>query len=290
MTSILVTGATGRQGGSVARHLLSHGGHTVYCLVRTPTSPSAMDLSAHGATLIPGTFDSPTILQEACQRVKTIFLNVSPSFQHDGAEIRHASNVLAAATHPLSTVKTLIYTSVCDLDSRSTYPDWAHWEDSHPLKEYFTSKAHIETLFRQSRIENWMILRPPFFMTNFLSPSVEGYFPGLGSQGRLRTALPSGKRMMLLDPDDIGRVVARVVVEESGRFSKRVMDIGGEALTSGQIADAISRVTGKRVGAEEVGEDEAVGSGNCRLICRGGIGGGRIGLILGCWRGSWGWG
>ena len=86
---------------------------------------------------------------------------------------------------------------------------------------------------RENGIEDWTILRPPFFMSNLLLPSVNSYFPSLVAPiRRLRTALPPGKRMMLLDPDDIGRVVARVV-EEPGRFSKRAMDVGGEALTSG---------------------------------------------------------
>jgi uncharacterized protein YbjT (DUF2867 family) len=48
--AIVVLGATGKQGGSVARHLLARGRH-VHALVRDPANPAAADLAARGAEL-----------------------------------------------------------------------------------------------------------------------------------------------------------------------------------------------------------------------------------------------
>lgn len=49
---ILVTGATGNQGGAVARHLLQHGNFTVCAFVRDPNKPAAQALKQAGAELV----------------------------------------------------------------------------------------------------------------------------------------------------------------------------------------------------------------------------------------------
>jgi uncharacterized protein YbjT (DUF2867 family) len=58
--TILVTGATGAQGGSVARHLLGRGGYTVRCLTRNPDSEKAGALQQAGAEIVRGDLDDPT--------------------------------------------------------------------------------------------------------------------------------------------------------------------------------------------------------------------------------------
>src|SRR5512134_1277707 len=61
---ILVTGATGRQGGAVARELLSHG-HKVRAMTRRPDSPAAKELANRGAEVRAGDLDDEASLERA---------------------------------------------------------------------------------------------------------------------------------------------------------------------------------------------------------------------------------
>ena len=54
--AILVLGATGRQGGATARHLLARG-HHVHALVRDPADPAAAALAGLGAELVGGVIE-----------------------------------------------------------------------------------------------------------------------------------------------------------------------------------------------------------------------------------------
>ena len=62
---ILVVGATGAQGGSVARHLLRAGGYRVRCLTRNPGSPAAREFASLGAELVEGDLSNPASLHAA---------------------------------------------------------------------------------------------------------------------------------------------------------------------------------------------------------------------------------
>lgn len=53
--AVLVTGATGKQGGALARVLLKNG-HRVRAVTRNVDSPQARALAQHGAELFPADF------------------------------------------------------------------------------------------------------------------------------------------------------------------------------------------------------------------------------------------
>ncbi|KAJ5597388.1 hypothetical protein N7537_007472 [Penicillium hordei] len=120
------------------------------------------------------------------------------------------------------------------------------------LKGYFEGKGAIEDFVRSAGFMHWTIHRPPVFMTNYLPPSVRDYFPALAESYTLRTAMALEKRTMLLYPDDIGRFAAAALVE-LGRFSHRVIEIGGEALTAEQVA----RVNGREIVVDHIPRDVA---------------------------------
>ena len=60
--SVLVAGATGQQGGAVARQLLSRG-HKVRALTRKPQGEAAKALASSGAEVVPGDLDDVGSLQ-----------------------------------------------------------------------------------------------------------------------------------------------------------------------------------------------------------------------------------
>lgn len=62
---ILVVGATGAQGGSVARHLLRSGKYKVRCLTRRRDSSIALAVARLGAEVVAGDLSDPAGLRAA---------------------------------------------------------------------------------------------------------------------------------------------------------------------------------------------------------------------------------
>lgn len=89
---ILVTAATGIQGGSTARSLLAKGVN-VRAFVRDPSSEPALALQNLGAELVKGDFDDLPGIATAVSGVSGVFLNTWPSFTDPDAEVRYAKNL-----------------------------------------------------------------------------------------------------------------------------------------------------------------------------------------------------
>ena len=69
---ILVTGATGRQGGAVYQHLQKKG-FQLRALVRDPNSNQARQLMGNGQEVFQGSFDDPDSLMRAMDGVYGVF-------------------------------------------------------------------------------------------------------------------------------------------------------------------------------------------------------------------------
>ena len=82
---ILVIGATGEQGGALARLLLQKK-HEVYALTRNTESesPKAQNLRNLGAKLIKGDLDNPYSLEQATNGLDSVFL--MGTWDEDGTE------------------------------------------------------------------------------------------------------------------------------------------------------------------------------------------------------------
>ncbi|KAI0967141.1 NAD dependent epimerase/dehydratase [Xylaria arbuscula] len=249
---VLVTGATGVQGRSTIKSLLQLKAN-IRAFVRSHDSDRARALEKSGVELAVGNFDDYESLVKAMSGASAVFMNVSPSSTDTSAETRHADNIIAAATQPGNTVQTLVYTTTILTGQHDTFPGWATWNDF--ARRYWIDKAANEESVRQSGIPNWTILRPPHFMSNYLKPLAPFFFPELLSQGILRTALKPDTRTLLIDPDDLGRFVARALTEPE-RFRGSSIDIGSEALTPPQIVAALSKVSGREIKAEYLSDVE----------------------------------
>ena len=89
---VLVGGATGQQGGAVARILLQRG-HSVKALTRTPESEAAGRLEESGAELVQGSFDDRDSLEQAMRGVDAAY-TMSTSFEAGTeAEVRQGITV-----------------------------------------------------------------------------------------------------------------------------------------------------------------------------------------------------
>jgi uncharacterized protein YbjT (DUF2867 family) len=106
---ILVTGATGQQGGAVARHLLE-AGFAVRIVVRNPESPASRALVRQGAEAVPGDFANPESLRRAMSGVRGVF-SVQP-FLPGKADREMEWGMRVADVAATAGVSHFVYTSV----------------------------------------------------------------------------------------------------------------------------------------------------------------------------------
>ncbi|TDD08019.1 NmrA family NAD(P)-binding protein [Nonomuraea diastatica] len=93
---VLVIGATGRQGGAVARELLAHG-HTVRGLSRDIGSPRAKRLREQGAELVAGNLENREAIRAAADGVDAVFALTTPYEEGVEAEVRQGVNAARVA-------------------------------------------------------------------------------------------------------------------------------------------------------------------------------------------------
>jgi uncharacterized protein YbjT (DUF2867 family) len=221
---ILVTGATGRQGGAVVRHLLERGA-TVRALTRNPDGAAARQLGAGGVQLARGDMDDQASLEKAMQGAWGVY-SVQDFTVGAAREIRQGTNV-AEAAHRCG-IGHLVYSSVGGADRDSGI---GHWE----------SKWAIETCIRDLGLPA-TVFRPASFMENYYIPAVE---KGL-LHGRFVDPVRAGKPYQTIAIDDIGKFVA-LAFDRPGDFTGTHLEIAGSELTNVQAAAIFARVLGRPV-------------------------------------------
>lgn len=184
---IVVTGATGRQGGAVARHLLADGWR-VRAVTRNPGSAAAARLAARGAEVVRAALDDASSLASAVAGAHGVYS--VQNFWDCGVEreIRQGKAVAAAAA--AAGVRHFVYGSVGSAAKGSGV-------------EHFESKFVVEDHIRGLGLPATFV-RPACFMENYYIPEVEIAL----LKGRLLDPVRAGKPFQLIAVDDIGAFVA----------------------------------------------------------------------------------
>lgn len=251
---VLVTGATGAQGGAVVDALLD-AGRAVRALVRDPASAPARALSERGVQLCEGDFDDVRSIRAAVDGVHGVFSMQMPVHAADlHSETRAAVNLVQAAA--AANVEMFVHTSVARAGDHTAFTGWnaGRW-----WAPYWTSKAAANDVVRSGSLAHWVILKPAFMMDNFVPPKSHKIFPQL-SGGAIVTAMAPESRLDLIAAEDIGRMAA-AAFDDPARFDRREFDLAAESLTMTEIAATLTAVTGTAVRARHRELDAVVASG-----------------------------
>jgi uncharacterized protein YbjT (DUF2867 family) len=217
--TVVVIGATGKQGGAVARGLLERG-HKVRAITRDPTSSQAKLLANAGAALVEASIEDTTAITKALEGATSLFAVTVPSGNTD-AETRHG---IAAVEAAKAAGVHLVFTSVGSANRQTGVP---HFDSKYEVEKHIAKVGVRAT-----------ILAPVAFMENlyFVKEQL--------AKGIYAAALPPTRALAQVAVADIGEVAVRVL-ENAGRFTGKRFDLASDELTGNDAMAILSRVTGR---------------------------------------------
>lgn len=186
---IVVTGATGLQGGAVTRHLLKDGWQ-VRALTRNPASKQAQALAASGAEVVRGDMDDAASLRPIFAGAYGVYSVQNPYIGGPEAEVRQGKTVAEVAK--ASGVQHLVYASAGGGAQGSGVPSW---ETKRQIE------AHIRALALPATI-----LRPMAFMEIMTHKK---FFPAMAAWHVMPSLTGASRPVGWLCVDDLGAVAAR---------------------------------------------------------------------------------
>lgn len=224
---ILITGATGNQGGAIARQLLADG-YRVRAMTRDPEGDKAKALAAQGARVVQGDLDDPKTLERALDGAWGAYA-VQSNSQEGGVAREEEQGKRFAELARESNIQHFVYSSVGSAGRGTGIP-------------HFDNKWRVEGKIRSLLFPSYTILRPVFFMENFLSPWLK---PGI-LEGKLRLPIAPETKLQLIALEDIGKFGA-LAFKEHQRMNGVEVDIAGDQRTMPETADVISMTMDKRI-------------------------------------------
>jgi len=227
---ILVFGATGAQGGSVARHLVARGRFDVRAITRNPNSAQAQSLRDLGIETVQGDLDDPASLRAALEGCYGAF-GVTNFWEHFDREAEHGRNLVQAVAD--AKIEHFVF---------STLPSIVKETGGALRSPHFDLKAESEDLARAAAIPATFI-HVPFYYENFL-----GFFPPRPTAaGAFQFGFPQGDTpLAAMSVEDVGRIVAPIF-EQPEKFIGKVVKLAGDELPPAAYAEAMSRQSGREI-------------------------------------------
>ncbi|HLF57825.1 MAG TPA: NmrA/HSCARG family protein [Thermoanaerobaculia bacterium] len=245
---LAVIGATGAQGGGLARSILADpaGEFAVRAITRKPDSERARALAAAGAEIVVADADEPATLERAFAGAYGAFC-VTNFWEHLSPEREYEqATALARATAGLEHV---VWSTLEDTRK------WIPVEDPRlpTLREkytvpHFDAKGEADAVFEAEPAPTTFLL-PAFYWENFI---YFGAGPRPDADGELVLALPlGGTPLPGIAVEDIGRCAHGIFRRGPGRNGER-FGIAGEVLSGEQLAAKMARALGRPVRFQEV--------------------------------------
>lgn len=223
---IVITGATGQQGGATARQLLK-AGRRIRAMTRKPLSDAALALKGLGAEIVAGDLDDAASLAAALKGAWGVF-GVQNTWEA-GVEQEEVQGKRLVQVARDAGVQHFVYASVGSAHRHTGIP-------------HFDNKARVEDTLRASGIPSRVIIRPAFFMENFLG----GWFKPAIDTGSLAMGLKPTTALQMIAVADIGAYGALAFLK-AAELNGREIDISGDELTMPQVADILTRATKRTI-------------------------------------------
>jgi len=221
---VLVTGATGQQGGAIARELLA-AGYSVRAMTRNPDSDKAKALAAAGAEVVQGNLDDAASVEAALKGCWGAFA-VQNTWEA-GVEGEERQGKAFAELAKKAGIQHFVYSSVGSANRGSGVP-------------HFENKNRVEQTVKSLGFPSYVILRPVFFMEN-----MQTFFPP-DENGNINLAMSPDSKLQMVCVKDIGKY-GLLAFEKANELNGKAIDYAGDELTIPEAAAIISEVSGRSV-------------------------------------------
>jgi len=247
---ITVFGATGAQGGSLAKAILSdpNGEFAARAVTRNVNSDKAKELGKLGAEVVAADVDHPDSVQKALEGAYGAYF-VTFFWDHFSPEKEIEQAKIFATAAKKAGIKHAIWSTL--EDTREFIP--LHDNRMPTLNEkykvpHFDGKGEGDKFFTQAGVPTTFFY-PSFYWDNFI---YSGAGPKKGADGKLELTLPIGEaKLGGIAAEDIGKC-AYGIFKKGHRLIGKKVGVAGEQLTGRQMADALTKALGQPVVYNEV--------------------------------------
>ncbi|MFG2886256.1 NmrA/HSCARG family protein [Streptomyces sp. NPDC048297] len=241
---IAVVGATGAQGGGLARAILADasGEFTVRALTRNASSEKARELAEQGAEVVVADIRDADSLAKAFDGAYGAFL-VTNFWEHGSPEREKEDAATMARVAKAAGLRHVIWSTLDDTREHIPLDD-----DRMPTLmgtykvPHFDAKAEANQLFTDAGVPT-TFLETTFFWENLLGPMA----PQRDQDGALVLALAMGdSKLAGMAAEDIGKT-AYAIFRRGAEFVGRTVSIAGEHLTGAEMAAVLGETLGEPV-------------------------------------------
>ncbi len=236
---ILVTGATGAQGGSVALALLHNNRFAVRILTRNAHSAQAIALQNAGAEVVQGDLNDPESLKQAMSGCYGVF-GVTNFWEHFELEYQQGKNLIDAVQQ--SGIRHFVM---------STLPDYHALSKGELAVPHCDMKAALEN-YARSRQVFFTFVHVAFYYENFLH-----FFPlQKSTDGHYCFGFPQGDtKLAMFSVEDLGGVVSSIF-DHPLEYIGRTVGVVGEDRSCAEYAAIMSRVLGREVRYQHIPREQ----------------------------------
>ena len=247
---IAVTGATGAQGGGLARAILNdkNSSFAVRAITRNTNSDKAKELAKLGAEIVEANLDNLDSLKKAFEGVYGAYC-VTNFWEHYSPEKEgtQAQNMALAAKH--NNLKHVIWSTLEDTRK------WIPLEDNRMptlMEKYkvphFDGKGQADHYFTDSGVPATILLTS-LYWDNFI---YFGMGPKKGEDGKYYITFPMGdKKLSGIAAEDIGKC-AYGIFKKNGEYKGKTVAIAGEHITCSRMAEILSKVLGVEIFYQDI--------------------------------------
>lgn len=221
MKSILVIGATGKQGNAVVRQLLTDGWH-VRALTRNKHNDKLTSIESDQLEIFEGDLSNQQSLEEAMEGQYGLY-SVQPIIKDDiEEELRQGKMIIKLAEK--QHIEYVVYSTAGGVNRDRTGP-------------HFEALAEIENELKTSSL-NFSIIKPSFFMDNFLRIAKKE-----DQQITIPEFINPEVKFAMISSLDIAKVAANLF-KKSEQYNHQAIEIASDELTLNEVVKTFATVTG----------------------------------------------
>lgn len=234
---LVVTGATGKQGGGVVAALLDKPSQPfeIYAVTRNASSGSAQRLASKGVKIIQGEFDKPEDIFKQVDKPWGLFSVTNPI---KGAKIEEQQGKAMTKAGFDAGIKHIVFSAT----------DRGKDTDNDPtIIPHFISKFNIEKDIEEKAKASpqgttWTFLRPVAFYENLTNDFLG---KGFTSMWRING---DDRKLALVSTKDIGRVAAEAFLNaSSAEYKNKAIPLAGDSISPNEAAKIFKETTGLKM-------------------------------------------